>query len=146
MGNNTQIPSRYHANFFFVLRTKRRNSASSLKQLGNNTQILSRYHANFFLVLRTKRRNSASSLKQLGNNTQIPSRYHANSFLVLRTKRRSNKYQLVWPDRCSNPRSTTLEENMLTNTPPMWLRRSISHQLKVISNLINSKCLQFPWL
>jgi hypothetical protein len=28
-------------------------------------------------------------------------------------------YSLVWPDRCSNPRSTTLKASTLTITPPM---------------------------
>ena len=29
-------------------------------------------------------------------------------------------YFLVWPDPCSNPRSTALEKNTLTITIPMW--------------------------
>jgi hypothetical protein len=45
----------------------------------------------------------------------------------------------VWPDRCSNPRSTTLEASTLTIAPSMQLKSTVWKELLNIYNFIHSK-------
>jgi len=49
---------------------------------------------------------------------------------------------LVWPDRGSNPRSTTLEVSMLTITPPRQFQNSITINLK--TDLISWQQMKLP--
>ena len=76
--------------------------------------------------------DSASSLKQqsagrhvapLGHIILIPSQpvfALSPECCVLREATHTNGIVLVWPDRCSNTRSTALEASTLTISPPMW--------------------------
>jgi hypothetical protein len=76
--------------------------------------------------------DSASSLKQqsagrhvapLGHIILIPSQpvfALSPECCVHREATHTNVIVLVWPDRCSNTRSTALEASTLTISPPMW--------------------------
>ena len=46
---------------------------------------------------------------------------------------------LVWPDRGSNPRSTTLETSTLTIAPSMRLKSTVWKELLNLYNVIHSK-------